>query len=82
MLSDVMQQEFRRRVSFEEKMLELNMQVLEEIRVTRRLFESIAVTNSSSSYSAEICDGTSKVSFLPLLLSILNLEDSDFPRLL
>jgi hypothetical protein len=36
MLSDLMQQEFRRRVSFEEKTLELNMQVLEEIRATRR----------------------------------------------
>ena len=81
MLSDVMQQEFRRRVSFEEKILELNMQVLEEIQVTRRLFESIAVTNFSPSYSAEICDGTSKVSFFPLVEMPL-VENNDFPKLL
>jgi hypothetical protein len=31
-----MQQEFRRRASFEEKMLELNLQVLEEIQAMRR----------------------------------------------
>jgi hypothetical protein len=55
-------------------MQELNMQVLEEIQVMRHLFESIAVTNFSPSYSAEICDGTSKVSFSPLLLSILHLK--------
>jgi hypothetical protein len=36
MVSNLMQQEFRRRANFEEKMLQLNLQVLEEIQAMRR----------------------------------------------